>query len=564
MTPEPDSVLDRLADEWPLAFDVVGDLVCLLAADGTVLRCNPGMAEFLGLRPEDAVGRKCYELMHGTTVFFPDCPLAEMLRSGRRETFELPLGRRWFQVTADPVVLDGEIAGAVHIVRDVTEFRVAIDSAAERSRRLEAVTDLAIDLAALPGETDLSAFLATRLLELTQAVGVSFAEYEAAERMLTMRAIKLRPGALQKLTAPLLRRLERIRAPIDEGAYAEILANTNNIRGTLTEASFGDIPPHVDRAVRRLLDVDRFLGLAYVVEGQVYGTSVLALQTGAPDPPADLLDAFSHLAAVSLRRWMAEREAELAARQIRELNAGLEERVRERTLELAVANRDLQEFVYSVAHDLRTPLRAVDGFSLAVLEEHGHALGEDGRSDLRRVRAAAQTMGDLIDALLALTRVGRREVKIERVDLTAVARKVVEELRAAAPERRVEVRVAEGLYAETDAALAEIVLRNLLGNAWKFTSGKGLTHLAVGLVDRPEGPAFFVQDDGAGFDPAYTDKLFSPFQRLHPPAEYPGTGIGLATVKRALERLGGEWRAEGNPGAGATFFFTFGPPEEAQ
>ena len=255
-------------------------------------------------------------------------------------------------------------------------------------------------------------------------------------------------------------------------------------------------------------------------------------------------------------------ELKRAEEEIRALNTDLERRVAERTRELDAANRQLQEFVYSVAHDLRTPLRSVDGFSLAVLEAHGDALGADGRSDLRRVRAAAQTMGELIDALLSLTRVAHRRLRFERVDLSVVAGRVVDELRRADGGREVEVTIAGGLAADTDEPLVEVVLQNLLGNAWKFTAARPVAHIEVGRADLDGMPAFFVRDDGVGFDPAYVGKLFVPFQRLHAAEEFPGTGIGLATVARVLERLGGSWRAEGEVDAGATFFFTLGPGAE--
>jgi PAS domain S-box-containing protein len=806
--------LGASSGHWSAALDAMKDMVCLLDRDGTVIRCNRSMTEFLGRRDEDLAGRKCYELMHGSRTFFEKCPYREMLRTGRQESFELPLGDNWYQVTADPLFdEDGEIVGAVHVVRDITDRRRTENALSERSRWLVAISDLAVDLAALEAEADLGRFLTARLRELTGAVAVAFSEYDPIGRMLATRAIEFQPGAVKTLTSPLARRLRGTRSPVSETAYREILASSNATRATLTEASFGAIPPAVDVTVRKLLGVDRFVGIAYVVEGALYGTSVIALKADAPAPPREELETFANLGAVSLRRRRAEVElsrqteqvdalfalsgdilgigdqngvllrvnpaweatlgysvaelegrhivdlvhpddrektraglAQLAAGQtitdfvnrqrhrdgsyrliewrvtpsegrlivaigrditakveaqsreeerrreaaeallrasaynrslieasldplvtigpdgmitdvneatvaatgfareelvgtdfaeyctepgkaragyeqafrkgivrdypleirhrdgslttvlynaatyrdtdgnvagvfaaardvtelkraedeIRALNSDLERRVAERTRELDAANRQLQEFVYSVAHDLRTPLRAVDGFSLTVLEAHGDAIGEEGRSDLNRVRAAAQTMGELIDALLSLTHVARRQLKVELVDLSAVAGRVVDELRRADGGRVVEVTIAEGLWADTDEPLMEVVLQNLLGNAWKFTAERPVAHIEVGRVDHGGAPEFFVRDDGVGFDPAYAGKLFVPFQRLHAAEDFPGTGIGLATVARVLEKLGGSWRAEGEIGAGATFFFRLGESEEAQ
>jgi PAS domain S-box-containing protein len=802
-----DSLRESPAD-WSAAFDAVNDSICLLDLDGTVLRCNRGMRGLLRLQDADIVGKKCYELMHDSARFFEGCPYREMLRTGERESLEIFLDEHWYQVTADPLRDEaGEIVGAVHIVRDTTDRRHAEDERAQRSRWLAAISDLAVDLAALPASADLGPFLGERLRELTDAAAVSFSEYEPKDRVLATRAIVFQPGAVKTLTAPLVKLLQGTRSPVSDDSYRQIVANANATLATLTEASFGAIPPAVDVTARKLLGVDRFVGLSYVIEGALYGTSVIALRAGTPDPPREELDAFGNLAAVSLRRrraevelahqteqvdrlfvlsgdilgiadmegrikrvnpaWQAtlgysleETEGHLAtdfvhpdevdaanaaiaglaegrpliemtnrlrhwdgsykliewrattfedrlvflvgrdataraeaqareqarrqaaseelsrvsayhrslleasldplvtigpeglitdvneatmmatgrgreelvgtdfaeyftdpaqarasyqqvfrvgavrdyplqikhrdgsltevlynastyrdqdgevvgvfaaARDVGELrraeaevlalNAGLERRVAERTRELDAANRQLQEFVYSVAHDLRTPLRAVDGFSLAVLEAYGDVIAEQGRSDLERVRGAAQSMGHLIDALLSLSRVGRHEVDLQPVDLSTVARRVVAELRESEPGRAVEVLIEDGMVAVSDAALLGIVLENLLGNAWKFTADNPEARVEFAAVDIGGRRAFRVRDNGAGFDPAYAHKLFSPFERLHTAEQFPGTGIGLATVAHALERLGGSWWAEGEKGAGAAFYFTLG------
>ena len=232
---------------WSATFDAMNDMVCLLDRDGTVVHCNRSMSEFLGRGPDELVGKKCYELMHGSHTFFEKCPYREMLRTGRRESFELALDDSWYQVTADPIVGDeGVIVGAVHIVRDITDRRRAEDSLAERSRWLVAISDLAVDLAALPGDADLGPFLGARLRELTGAVAVAFSEYDPEDRVLATRAIEFQPGAVRTLTAPLAGRLTGTRSPVSDAAYQEILTSSNATVATLTEASFGAIPPAVD------------------------------------------------------------------------------------------------------------------------------------------------------------------------------------------------------------------------------------------------------------------------------------------------------------------------------
>ena len=220
------------------------------------------------------------------------------------------------------------------------------------------------------------------------------------------------------------------------------------------------------------------------------------------------------------------------------------------------ANRELETFSHSVSHDLRAPLRGMDGFSQALLEDYGEKLDEQGRHYLQRVRAGAQHMGQLIDDLLQLSRVTRSVLQYENVDLTAVARSVVSELQSGSPERQVEWIIADGLVAKGDGRLLRLVLENVLGNAWKYTSKQPRPRIELGEAHLNGQRAYLVRDNGAGFDMAYVAKLFTPFQRLHSPNEFEGTGVGLATVQRIIRRHGGQVWAEGAVGDGATFYFT--------
>ena len=262
-----------------------------------------------------------------------------------------------------------------------------------------------------------------------------------------------------------------------------------------------------------------------------------------------------------IKRKLAERQ--LAEDGIRKLNAQLEQRVHERTAELEAANYELEAFSYSVSHDLRAPLRAIDGFSQVLLEDCAPKLNDEDRGHLQRIRAATQRMGHLIDDLLRLSLVTRDNLRREPVDLTTLARSIVNGLQQKAPQRQAEFVIAPGLVAIGDEHLLQVVLDNLLENSWKFTSKHPTARIEVGYTLHNDQHAFFVRDDGAGFDMAHADKLFGAFQRVHNQAEFEGTGIGLAMVRRIVNRLGGEVWAQSAVEQGTTIYFTLQPKSKS-
>ena len=258
-------------------------------------------------------------------------------------------------------------------------------------------------------------------------------------------------------------------------------------------------------------------------------------------------------------------ELKEAENAIQNLNIELEQRVIERTSQLEAANKELEAFSYSVSHDLRAPLRALDGYGKLLLEDYSEAIDVTGQEYIQRLRTASQRMGDLIDDLLMLSRITRRDILRTQVDLSDMAQGIASELQGEMPERRVEFVIAEQILAFADPNLIRIVLENLLGNAWKFTARHETARIEFGVQsDRYQRKVYYVRDDGAGFEMSYVHKLFSAFQRLHTADDFEGTGIGLATVQRIIHRHSGEVWAEGAPEKGATFYFTLPeqhPPE---
>lgn len=241
---------------------------------------------------------------------------------------------------------------------------------------------------------------------------------------------------------------------------------------------------------------------------------------------------------------------------IANLNASLEQMVHDRTIQLNAVNRELEAFSYSVAHDLRSPLRNMNGLAAALLEDYRDVLDDKALELIRQIQGNAATMGQLIDALLGLAKVTRSEPRITLVDLSALAKLVAAQLSAAEPERVADVIIQNDMQARMDPALAWVLLENLIANAWKFTRQISPARIEIGAEEVNGERAFYVKDNGAGFDPAQATELFKPFRRLHSTNEFPGTGIGLATVHRIIDRHGGRIWGESEPGNGATFYFT--------
>jgi light-regulated signal transduction histidine kinase (bacteriophytochrome) len=291
----------------------------------------------------------------------------------------------------------------------------------------------------------------------------------------------------------------------------------------------------------------------FAKEGEQLKDTQLAVLNILEDSTTDRLRAEAAVkASLNILEDLNDARAEIGT-----LNAELEARVGQRTAELEVANKNLEAFTYSVAHDLRSPLRALSGYSEALTEDYGDRLDETGRWYAERIQAATERMGKLIDDLLLLARVSREEMSLGPVDLSAEVAAIAGELQAREPGRRVRFAIGDDVVVTADHTLIRTVVQNLVENAWKFTAKREGATIEFGTTATEDaGVCCYVRDNGAGFDPAFTDKLFQPFQRLHAVTDFPGTGIGLASVQRIVGRHGGRAWAEGAVGRGATFYFT--------
>ena len=352
------------------------------------------------------------------------------------------------------------------------------------------------------------------------------------------------------------RRIQATLAALEEGIAVRRAQPHGALNPAVLEPLVSDSPNRMDSVQATIHDIEseeqRLLGqrisAANAARRQVWFSFTLAFA----------LD-FLLLVAAFEQLIRADRGREQIAglnSQLRGVNEELEERVEQRTEELEISNKELEAFSYSVSHDLRAPLRTIDGFSLALEEDFSDKLDDKGRDYISRVRNGVQRMGTLIDSLLQLSRVTRSETQRERVDLSELATLVFNEIHAGEPQRTVNWDAQPRIMAEADPRLLRIALENLIGNAWKFTAKTANAKIAFGSSVRDGQTVYFIRDNGAGFDMQYVDRLFTAFQRLHGEREFKGSGIGLATVSRIIHRYHGSIWAEGSPGQGATFFFT--------
>ena len=506
--------------------DAVTAEVWLLDREGRVVQANDYLSTLLGIPESDMLGKRREDIKPGLDS--PDECFAETMRIIQTglpiwqsvERWGGPENVRWSSV--DKVPLRGEDNAITHVV--VFAYEITSQIAAELDfRRLNEQLELRValrtdELAAANtalriSEERTSSILANALdaVVTMSRDGIITGWNAAAERILGWTAAEALNHEVAKLIIP-----RENRAAHRMGLVRARETGTGPAIGKLIEV----------KALRK--------------DGESFSAELSI--TGAGSGPSLTFTAFI--------RDISERKT--SQNKILDLNHQLELHIEEAN----AANRELEAFSYSVSHDLRTPLRSIDGFSLALIEDYGHLLDAGGKDYMARVRSATQRMGRLIDDLLNLSRVSRIELKLDLVDLTAIANDIAEELRRSAPERAVTFNIQPELTASADAALIRIVLENLLGNAWKYTAHCESACIEFSVEELNQRRIFRVRDNGAGFDMTYADKLFAPFQRLHRADEFEGSGVGLATVQRVLHRHGGHAWAEGAVDKGATVYFT--------
>jgi PAS domain S-box-containing protein len=539
--------------------------LCLLQANGRFsfdagVGWPPGLVGTRDL-PPDPGGQGEYMLRHRVPVVYPDTAnetrfkVSRMvtdagLRSGMTVLLpgpDMPFGilgahaleRREF--TPDDV----NFLAAVGQTLAAAIARSKVEAALDARLRQQATVARLGHAALHQGLRELMDAAAQEVAATLDAEFCKVLELDAAGRSLVLRAgVGWAPGSVGQATVP-----------ADHHSQAGFALRNDRaviVDDLRTESRFEAAPLLVRHGV--------VSGMSVIIRGRQQTYGVLGVHSrqrrafSADD--INFLEAVAHLLGTAVERLHVQRELARSRDQ-------LEATVAERTRQLASSNRELEAFSYSVSHDLRAPLRVITGYSTLLASHHGQSLTPAALDLLQGVQRSAERLGRLIDDLLDLSRVQRVDLVRDSVDLSAMAEQALANLAAAEPARKVAWTVEPGLRAEGDARLLGMLVDNLVGNAWKFTRHRADARIVVGRQVAGGAPALFVEDNGAGFDMAYAGKLFTPFQRLHRASEFEGTGIGLATVRRIVERHGGQVWAEGRPGEGATFYFTLEPGDDA-
>ncbi len=526
------------------------------ATSQVIRRVNPAYARMLGYEPDELVGMSGYQLLSPRTVA-QLAAYSALLQEPGFTTIEVELQHK--DGSGVPVLVSTSTIEHVPgtSVRVSTILDMSARDALQRQRgeaqlavvrtaaRLELVSTTAHEFAATSGRSvDLLALVARRLSEI---IGDG-----CAVRLISDDGEWVEPSAAFHHPDPdhsetALRVVGSLRQRVGDGIAGRVAANgTPMLIAELDPAALLDAMSEPFRELLAKLSVHSALAVPLCSKGRTIG--VVSLIRTRPGAPYTLEDQ-------QLAHDLADRAGLAIDNAV--LVDTLEQRVAERTTALELANMELEAFSYSVSHDLRSPLRAIDGFSQALLADYGDQLDAEGQHLLGRIYAGTQRMASLIEALLGLARISRTPLRVRDIDLSVISTEVVAELVRREPSRVVEIHIAPGLRARGDHQLIRIVLENLIGNAWKFTNRQSRGEVWIG----GDAGVFHVRDSGAGFDMAYSGKLFAPFQRLHAATDFEGTGIGLATVHRIIRHHHGRIWAESAPGRGATFYFTLGGAE---
>jgi PAS domain S-box-containing protein len=558
---QPEESFHEIEERYRVFFEESRDAIIIVDRDGKIIAANQAYQDLLGYAKEELLQKNVVEFYINPSdrAYFQQ----EIEQKGSVKDYEIQLRKKdgtEFSCLLTSTVrraADGSVIGYQGILREMTESKTADEELSigewmSSGEWMGKLTDYIHDVIERKhadeelsiGEWMSSSEWMTKLTDYT----------ENLERLVEERTLELKESE------------ERYRG-LYESSKDGIISVDMDGKLTVCNQAFAEMLDYTKEELYQLTYWDLISEHWHETQAKIVNEQVLT-RGYSDEYEIEGIKKDKTIFPVSLRVWLIRdkdgeptgmwsmvrdiTERKQAEQEIMKLNEDLQSRA----VELESLNKELESFSYSVSHDLRAPLRSISGFSQALLEDYLEKIDADGQDYLQRVRAASIRMGELIDALLGLSRITRSEIHREFTDLSEIAKEFLNELQEEEPERQVEINITPKLVADCDPRLLRAVLQNLISNAWKFTGKKPIAKIEFGALKRDGETAYFVRDNGAGFDKAYSDKLFGAFQRLHSTEDFKGIGIGLATVKRIIHRHGGSVWAEGEVEKGATFYFT--------
>lgn len=528
-------------------------------ASGKYIDANPAFERVFGYAPQEAIGRTAVEMEIWPDLAQREKFIASLQSRGRLINHETQFRHKSgqildAQISASTIELGGEPC-MLTITRDISDRKRIEQLFLEQNRMLHAVSEAQADFISDADPHPTFNRLLTQLLDITDSqYGFIGETSRNAEGVPYLRIYAISDLSWDDASRGLYQSVVKggfeFRNP--NSLFGQVLSSGKPL---LSNAPASD--PRRGGLPQGHPPLNAFMGLPLYRGGELVGMVAVANRPGGyEEAQIEQLQPFTTTCAALIDAYHNSQRRQHAESMLRRLNLELEDHVNQRTTELQASIRELESFSYSVSHDLRSPLRGINGFSSLLLQDYGERLDEQGREYLRRICSATLRMSELIDGMIDLAQLTREPIHLAEINLSRIAESIAKELHAAEPERRVEFTAEPDVQVRGDERLLRVVLHNLLSNAWKFTARKNVAHIEFGVRQKGSSTVYFVSDDGAGFDMRYADKLFGAFQRLHGVKDFAGTGIGLATVHRIVQRHGGLVWAEGEIDKGATFFFT--------